>query len=852
MRKKHSSSSSNRQYICVENYKGGLCIVELDLETGQRRYYRDTGFKPSLFFVTKDPSKAEMKSISGLPMKRKRFSIYEYKDFIKNIEESKNGLEKFVAGNVNPSLQYISEAYPDKIEFTKMNLRICYLDIETGPAYDGSFSDPKFAEGEILTIALKYNDIDKFIVLGMKDFDASNSPEIEYVKCSSEKHLLLTFLKLWTQRYPDIISGWFISTFDMPYIYQRICNVLGEEFAQKLSPFEAVYLKKDLDPINKNIYEDRQVLHIVGIQELDYVRLYKKFASRGETESNALNYIAELELGEKKVEYEGSLFRLYETDFQKFVEYNVHDVRLVEKLDEKLNLMFLAANLAYFSKTIFRDVFFQVRMWDAIIYNFLKKRGIIVPFSKRVGDSMRDSYEGAYVKSPLTGMKDWVVSFDVTSLYPHLILQFNISPDTYKKIDDIGTGYSVDMFLEKKIPEYVIESLKKHNVCLAANGATYTNEFTGFLPELIQILFEERKHYKKLYLENMNNYEKTKDEKYKETAKVYDILQNVKKICLNSAYGAMGNVYFRFYNIILASSVTLSGQLVIRYIEKICNEILNEKFGTSGVDYCIASDTDSVYLDYSPLKNKVKSVEDIDAFNKEVLRHIDKSLKDLAQYLNCRENKIFLKREVIADRGIFLAKKRYCLNVLNSEGIQYKEPKIKMMGVEAIKSSTPKICREILKNSIKTILQENNDKLIENLEKYREQFIQSSIYDIAFPRNVNNLEKYSLTSKSVPVHVRGALVFNKLIKDRKLMEIHPIISGDKIKFLYLKEPNPFESYVISFPANVTLPKEIIDDITKYVDYEKMIEKAVIDPLKILTEPINWKIERSFNLLDLFA
>jgi DNA polymerase elongation subunit (family B) len=350
----------------------------------------------------------------------------------------------------------------------------------------------------------------------------------------------------------------------------------------------------------------------------------------------------------------------------------------------------------------------------------------------------------------------------------------------------------------------------------------------------------------------MNNYEKTKDEKYKETAKVYDILQNVKKICLNSAYGAMGNVYFRFYNIILASSVTLSGQLVIRYIEKICNEILNEKFGTSGVDYCIASDTDSVYLDYSLLKNKVKSVEDIDAFNKEVLRHIDKSLKDLAQYLNCRENKIFLKREVIADRGIFLAKKRYCLNVLNSEGIQYKEPKIKMMGVEAIKSSTPKICREILKNSIKTILQENNDKLIENLEKYREQFIQSSIYDIAFPRNVNNLEKYSLTSKSVPVHVRGALVFNKLIKDRKLMEIHPIISGDKIKFLYLKEPNPFESHVISFPANVTLPKEIIDDITKYVDYEKMIEKAVIDPLKILTEPINWKIERSFNLLDLFA
>ncbi|MCX8008172.1 MAG: DNA polymerase, partial [Patescibacteria group bacterium] len=228
----------------------------------------------------------------------------------------------------------------------------------------------------------------------------------------------------------------------------------------------------------------------------------------------------------------------------------------------------------------------------------------------------------------------------------------------------------------------------------------------------------------------------------------------------------------------------------------------------------------------------------------------DGKLNELKDMLNCMENKIELKREVIADRGIFIAKKRYCLNVLDSEGLKYKPPKLKMMGVEAIKSSTPKICRSLLQEAIRIILQEDQQTLFDFYKKIREEFKSYSLDDIAFPRGINGMEKYTLNSKSIPIHVYGALVFNRLIREKNL-QLEAIRSGDKIKFFYLKEPNWLNSHVFSYPSNRPFPKEL-SDIIEIVNYDVMIEKAFSDPLKIILEKVSWSLIEKPTLIDLFA
>lgn len=833
-------------YLSVDVSKDKILVSEI-AEDGSRQYKTEK-FSPSLYVLGKDDDpRCKFRSVHDEPLRQLKIpTITKYKELLDTIKTSNN--EKKFAGNVHPIFQYISEKYstitPD---FSK--IRVCYLDIETGPNERGEFADPEYADGEILSIAVKMKD--KFVVFGCKPFN--DSEEIVYIKCENEKHLLKTFLKFWERYTPDVVTGWFISTFDMPYLFNRITRVLGEDDARRLSPFRSAYLKQDLDPINKNIKEVRRVLHLCGIQELDYVRLYRKFGVLSEIESNALNFVAEKELGEKKIEYEGSLINLYNTNFEKFIEYNVHDVRIIERLEEKLNLLQLAYSLAYYAKVNFRDVFFQVRMWDSIIYNYLIKKKIVVPFSTE--NYYDGGFVGAYVKDPQVGMKDWVVSFDVTSLYPHLILQFNISPDTL--IETSYSGPKGEINIENILSGNVAESDRKfmmeNDCCMAVNHEFFSNKKVGFLPEIIETLFQERKEYKKRAIENKKKYEETKDETYSHEYKINNIFQNIKKICLNSAYGAMGNRFFRFYDVRLAQAVTLSGQLVIRWIERSCNDFLNKMFETNGKDYCIASDTDSVYLDLSFLKGKVSTPEEVDLLIKnDLLQYVNQKLEDLKSLLNCKKNRIELKREIIADRGIFIAKKRYCLNVLDNEGVRYHKPELKMMGVEAIKSSTPKICRDLMKEAIRIILQGTEQDLQNFYKKVGEDYRNNiNIEDIAFPRSINGLGKYTFSSKSIPIHVYGALQYNQLIRRMNLKELEEIKNGDKIRFVYLKEPNWINSHVFSFPASRPLHKAF-EDIKKIVDYPLMLEKSLKVPLEIILEKIGWKIEPKESILDLFV
>jgi DNA polymerase elongation subunit (family B) len=336
-----------------------------------------------------------------------------------------------------------------------------------------------------------------------------------------------------------------------------------------------------------------------------------------------------------------------------------------------------------------------------------------------------------------------------------------------------------------------------------------------------------------------------------------------KKISLNSAYGAIGNQYFRYYKLENAEAITLSGQVSIRWIENKMNQHLNKILKTDGIDYVIASDTDSIYLNMGPLvervyKGREKTTEGIVSFldkicQMEFEKYIESSYQELAEYVNAYDQKMQMKRENIADRGIWTAKKRYILNVWDSEGVRYEEPKLKMMGIEAVKSSTPAPCRKMIKDALKLMMSGTEDEVIDFIESARKEFKKLPPEQISFPRSASDVQKYQSSSdiytKGTPIHVRGALLFNHYIKQHKLTNKYSLIqNGEKIKFIYLKKPNSIHENIISFIQE--FPKEL--NLDKYIDYDLQFEKAFLEPLKIILDAIGWKVEKTVNLESFFS
>ena len=373
-----------------------------------------------------------------------------------------------------------------------------------------------------------------------------------------------------------------------------------------------------------------------------------------------------------------------------------------------------------------------------------------------------------------------------------------------------------------------------------------------FLPELMQKMYDERVKFKQLLLEAKKDYERTKDPKLKKTISKFNNIQMAKKISLNSAYGAIGNVWFRYYNLLVAEAITTSGQFAIRYIEHSLNGYLNKILGTEKEDYIVASDTDSVYICFDKLVDKVfKGKEDkekiVDFLDKvatdKIEPFIDKSYQELAKYVNAYEQKMQMKREVIADKGIWVAKKRYILNSHDIEGVRYKEPKLKIMGVEAVKSSTPAACREKIKDALKIIMNEDSKVLNSFIQDFRKDFMNLKPEMVAYPRSVNGLNKWTeshnLFKKGAPIHCKGAILYNHLVKDKKLQGKYPYIQeGDKIKFLHMKTPNTYQSTSISFMTK--LPEEL--NLHNIIDYDTQFEKVILEPLKFITDIIRWQID----------
>jgi len=798
-------------------------------------------FYPTLFVNSKRKSK--YKTLTGDVVEPiKPGSVRDCREFIKKYVD----VENFdVYGNERFIYQYISDKYPEQeVKFDIEKIKLVTLDIEVKS--ENGFPDVESAAEEILLISIQDYTTKQIITWGVGDFN-NKQKNVIYKSFSSEYELLNAFISWWMieGNTPEVITGWNSKLYDIPYVCRRLDRVLGSKLMKRMSPWGLVTECETFIQGRRYISYD-----IGGVSQLDYLDLYKKFTYKAQ-ESYRLDYIASVELGQKKLDHsEFDTFKdFYTNGWQKFVEYNIIDVELVDRLEDKMKLIELALTMAYDAKVNYEDVFYQVRMWDTIIYNYLKRRNIVIPPKERSDKS--EKYAGAYVKEPIPGKYDWVVSFDLNSLYPHLIMQYNISPETL--LEQKHPTVTVDKILNEEVS---FEGYKDNAIC--ANGAMFRKDVRGFLPELMEKMYNERVIFKKRMITAKKKYEKTKTKDLEKEIARCNNIQMAKKISLNSAYGAIGNQYFRYYKLANAEAITLSGQVSIRWIENRMNNYLNKLLKTEGEDYVIASDTDSIYLNLGPLveviyKGREKTNESVVSFlNKicemELEKYITGSYETLAEYVNAYDQKMFMKRENIADRGIWTAKKRYILNVWDSEGVRYDEPKLKMMGIEAVKSSTPAPCRTMIKDGLKIMMNGTEDEVIDYIDDCRAKFKALPPEDIAFPRTASNVQKYKASStiyaKGTPIHVRGALLFNHYIKQKKLDNKYSLIgNGEKVKFLYLKKPNIIQENVISFIQD--FPTEI--GLDKYVDYDLQFEKSFVEPLKAVLDAVGWNVEKTVNL-----
>ena len=844
-------------------YTSVICVGSNILYRGvrdDRRIKLKIAYKPTLYLPSKKETK--FKTLQGESLEPKKFeTIREARDFVKRYDEVGNFK---IFGNNKYEYAFIADQQKGMVEYDQEKIVIAVIDIEVGS--ENGFPDPYKANEPITAICLRYMNGDT-LVYGCGEYVVQGNEK--YIKCVDEWSLCKRFLADWQENYPDIISGWNTKFFDIPYLFNRFNKLLGEEETKKLSPWGLINQRKVVVMNKENIaYE------ILGVSSWDYIELYRWYAPSGKSqESYRLDAIANVEIGESKLSYDeyDNLHSLYRLNYQKFIQYNIKDVDLIFRLEEKLKLIELGLTLAYDTKCNYEDIFAQTRMWDSLINNKLLESNIIVP-PKTI--SHKDGmFEGAYVKDPQVGMHHWVASFDLDSLYPHLMMQYNVSPETLIEPSDysddmrevISSGVSVEKMLYKQV-----DTSKLTNVTLTPNGQFFRTDFQGFLPKMLEEMYEDRKKFKKLMLVAKQDYENETDDskKYEIEKRIarYNNLQLAKKVGLNSAYGAMGSQYFRFYDLRQALAVTSSGQLSIRWIENKINQYMNKILGTDNKDYVIASDTDSIYLRLGDLVNKVYGVDGVVAMPKQkviefmdrvcedkIQPFIDKSYGELAEYVHAYKQKMRMKREGLSDKGIWTAKKRYILNVYNNEGVQYSEPQLKVMGLEMVKSSTPSVIRGKMYDTIKLMINGSQDDVQKFISEFKTTFKTLPPEEVSFPRGVNGLREYSdstsMYKKGTPIHVKGAILYNHYLKQMKLDKKYPAIQeGEKLKFTYLKQPNPFKDTVISFPGR--LPSEF--GLHDYVDCDLQFQKAYLDPIEVILNCIGWKTEKVNSLESFFG
>ena len=561
-------------YTNITQWGNNLLLREV---VNGERINRKVKYSPTLYArVIKETPYKTLEGKYVTPVKHD--TIKDAKEWVGNY----NSQPDAVYGNTLFPYSYIADEYSNNVDWDIDQILIVTIDIEV--ECENGFPKPEEANDPLLSITLKNHQNKRIVVWGIGDFKNSRE-DVSYIKCETEKHLIQSFLSFWEEHKPDVITGWNTEFFDIPYVCNRILNQFDEKELRRLSPWGNV--------TPRSVYKmgrSHQVYDIMGVANLDFFDLYRKFTYTNQ-ESYRLDHIAFVELGERK---DGNPYETfsewYIKDYQSFIEYNITDVELVDKLEDKMKLIDLCLTMAYDAKVNYVDVLGTTKYWDILIYNHLRKKNIVIPQKKEHEKS--EKYEGAYVKDPIVGMHKWVMSFDLNSLYPHLIMQYNISPETLMGRPFKEKAITVDKMLDNKVDGSIMQSLKDKNVTLTPNGALFRKNKRGFLPELMQSIYDDRVKYKRLLLEAKQEYENTKDPKLNKDISRYNNIQMAKKLSLNSAYGAIGNNWFRYFNLLVAEAITTSGQLSIRWIERSLNRYLNQTLKTDGLDYVIASDTD--------------------------------------------------------------------------------------------------------------------------------------------------------------------------------------------------------------------------------------------------------------------
>ena len=838
-------------YTSVVRY-GNSMLYRGYSSQGKKVYKRDTNFKPTYFVPAK-----KFEGWTGLD--GTHIAPVQFED----MREAKNWLEQYkdvtgfsVYGTQNMIHQYIMEKFPRDIEFDRDKINVATIDIET--EYNDGFPDPKIADQRILAITMKNNIDGVYHVWGYGDYNVDEAliKPVKYYRCRDEASLLMKFLDLYSDPdyMPDVVTGWNVRFFDVPYLVNRVNRVLGVDMCKKFSPWGMVDHRQI-----KRLNRVEETYDIRGVQIMDYLELFQKFGyTYGTQESYKLDHIAYVVLGEKKLSFEesGSLKNLYKDDYQKYIDYNMKDVQLVDRLEDKMGLITLAITVAYKGGVNYQDVFGTVAIWESIIYRKLmsiKKAPAVTSFHEQ-----KTAFAGGYVKDVMTGAHDWVVSFDLNSLYPNIIVQWNMSPETIVKGDIATSGVDHYLTYHGSETDAIHPVHVEKNYTVAANGSLYKKSLDGVVPTIITDYYDERRSVKNMMLAAEQSYVKSKTyELEKEINRLHN-QQMAIKILMNSLYGALGNQYFKYFDLQVAEAVTLTGQMVIRWAEKSINEAMNKVMKTEGKDYVIAIDTDSLYVNFGPLVEKLTPKNPVAFLDKICTEHfkpiLAKTYEDLYGKLNCHKPRMEMEREVIADRGIWTAKKRYILNVHNSEGVQYDQPKLKIMGIEAIKSSTPEICRDKFKEIFKIIISGTEADTQNYIRNFKSAFKNLPADKVAFPRSVSNITDWSdrstIYKKGSPIHVRGSLLYNKQLKAGKLTrKYEPIQNGSRIKFCYLKMPNHIKENVIAFP-NDHLPEEL--KLDRYIDYDLQFEKTFIEPLKLILDSIGWSVEEQATLEDFFG